>query len=151
MLPVELRPSPPKKPEQPTARSPGQPCILLVEDSRDDAFFFERTLLKTGISCKLRHVKDGASAIELLEQTFGTSEGLPNAVFLDLKMPILNGFEVLEWVQEQAWAGTVPIFVLSGSNQTVDRERAARLGAAGYLVKPITKDDLTRKLQTLST
>lgn len=151
MLPIDLRSSPPRKPDQSTPGSPVQPYILLVEDSRDDAFFFERTLRKTGISCKLRHVKDGASAVELLEQALGTSEGLPDAIFLDLKMPILNGFEVLEWVQEQAWAGTVPIFVLSGSNQTVDRERAARLGAAGYLVKPITKDDLTRKLQTLST
>jgi DNA-binding response OmpR family regulator len=74
-------------------------------------------------------------------------EGLPQAIFLDLKMPVLNGFEVLDWLRTQSFPSSMPIIVLSGSQQQDDRDRALAMGAADYLVKPINVRDLHRILQ----
>ena len=126
------------------------PILLLVEDSEDDAFFFRRTLQRSGAACALRHVTDGAQAIEFLRKASnGEGEGLPQVIFLDLKMPVVNGFEVLEWMQTQVFPTELQAIVLSGSEHQDDRERAARLGAAEYLVKPVKVADLHRFLQDL--
>ena len=120
-----------------------KPLILLVEDSDDDAFFFGRTLEKSGFKCSLRHVTNGAEAIEFLEKA---SKSLPHTIFLDLKMPIVNGFEVLEWMQTQSFPTHMQVIVLSGSEHEDDKERAARLGATDYLVKPVRVAHLQRLL-----
>jgi DNA-binding response OmpR family regulator len=120
--------------------------LLLVEDSDDDAFFFERALQKSGIDCSFHRVANGEEAIDFLLNA-SASEGLPEVIFLDLKMPVLNGFEVLEWLQRQSFHRQVRVIVLSGSEQESDRIRAAEMGAADYVVKPITVSDLNRFLQ----
>ena len=122
--------------------------ILLVEDSPDDAYFFERALRRASIPCDFHHASDGKAAIELLGAN-AKANSLPQAVFLDLKMPVMNGFEVLEWLEQQPFASDLPVFVLSGSNQQSDRERARLLGAADYLVKPVTSEILADKLHAL--
>ena len=124
---------------------PKAPIVLLVEDSDDDAFFFRRTFQKSGMSCDIQHVTDGAQAIEFLRSALC----LPQTIFLDLKMPVLNGFEVLDWMRTQNFATPVHVIVLSGSEQHEDRERAAQLGAADYLVKPLKVSDLQRVLQDI--
>src|SRR5712672_1771363 len=112
-----------------------KPLVLLVEDSDDDAFFFKRTFQKSGANCFLHHVQDGAAAVGVLKQA-SISDALqfPLAMFLDLKMPLMNGFEVLTWLRAQSFPASMKVFVLSGSNQPEDKERALRLGAAEYLV-----------------
>ncbi len=123
--------------------SPEAAClVLLVEDSPDDAYFFQRQLGKLAKRYSLHHVSDGRAAVDLIGESYSTRAKLPDAVFLDLKMPVMNGFEVLEWVMEQPFSEKLKITVLSGSDQQGDRDRATRLGAAGYLVKPITSKDL---------
>ena len=119
---------------------PKTPIILLVEDSEDDAYFFKRTFQKTGMSCLLEHVFDGTQAIEFLQKAS------PKTVFLDLKMPLLNGFEVLDWMRKQTFPAPIQVIVLSGSEHQDDKDRAARLGAADYLVKPVKVSDLQRLL-----
>jgi CheY-like chemotaxis protein len=120
---------------------------LLVEDSEDDAFFFKRTFKRSGANCILRHAPDGAAAVEILKRA-AVSEGVsfPIVMFLDLKMPVMNGFEVLTWLRAQTFPGVMKVVVLSGSDQQEDKERALRLGAEEYLVKPITESDLQRLL-----
>jgi DNA-binding response OmpR family regulator len=112
-----------------------------VEDSDDDAFFFARRLKKTTHVCDLRHVLNGAKAIELFscktEEAF-----LPQIVFIDLKMPIVSGFDLLEWMNAAKLPAGIDVYVLSGSNDTKDRSRASLLGATGYLVKPVSTADL---------
>jgi CheY-like chemotaxis protein len=120
------------------------PLILLVEDSDDDAFFFGRTLEKSGLKCSMRHVLDGAEAIDFLRKA---SDSLPQTIFLDLKMPIVNGFEVLEWIRTQTFPTHMQVVVLSGSEHEDDKERAAQLGATDYLVKPVKVHDLHRLLR----
>ena len=123
------------------------PLILLVEDSDDDAFFFERTLQKSGLGCSLSHVTDGAQAVDFLRNAASSGEHrLPQTIFLDLKMPVLNGFEVLDWIRTQRFPPSMQVIVLSGSEHEDDKARAARLGAADYLVKPVRVRDLHRLL-----
>lgn len=123
--------------------------VLLVEDSPDDAYFFQRQLGKLPRRYSLQHVSDGKAAVDLIAESYATRAQLPEAVFLDLKMPVMNGFEVLEWVRAQPFGDRLRITVLSGSDQPDDRHRASGLGAAGYLVKPITSNDLDQVLSGL--
>src|SRR5580765_3210050 len=112
------------------------PILLLVEDSDDDAYFFTRTLEKSGVTCSFHHVTDGAQAIDFLENASRSQEpSLPQIIFLDLKMPTVNGFEVLDWISKQTFSSQIQVIVLSGSEYDDDKERAAKLGAAAYLVK----------------
>src|SRR5215207_7271225 len=123
------------------------PIILLVEDSDDDAFFFTRALQKSGMTCGVKHLTNGAEAIDFLQNACADSQPLPIAIFLDLKMPIVNGFEVLEWMRTQTFPAHMQVIVLSGSELQDDKEWAARLGATDYLVKPVKVSDLHRFLR----
>jgi CheY-like chemotaxis protein len=126
------------------------PTVLLVEDSEDDAYFFKRTLQKSGHTCTLYRANDGAEAIQFLQSTATSdSHKLPHVIFLDLKMPVLNGFEVLDWLRQQSFAPQVRVIVLSGSEHQNDKDRAAQLGASDYLVKPVRAGDLNRFLNDI--
>jgi CheY-like chemotaxis protein len=127
-----------------------KPNLLLVEDSEDDAFFFKRTLQKSRNTCVVRHVSNGAEAIQYLQTASASdSQSLPKVIFLDLKMPVLNGFEVLDWLQTQNFSDRLRVIVLSGSEHQDDKDRAAQLGAADYLVKPVHVHDLDRFLRDI--
>lgn len=126
-----------------------RPTLLLAEDSSDDAYFFERALKRSQMDCDLVHVSDGSAAVDALRKAQETGEGLPDLIFLDLKMPVMNGFEVLEWIQGQQFPSAPEVIVLSGSDHDADQRRARALGASDYLVKPITVDLLTKRLQNV--
>jgi CheY-like chemotaxis protein len=119
--------------------------ILLVDDSDDDRCFFRWTFQKSGISGELLQAEDGEEAIKLLSQMAAArsaSSELPHTTFLDLKMPGRNGFEVLQWIREQPGFKNLRVFVLTGSDAPSDMERARELGAAGYIVKPVTAEKI---------
>jgi len=119
--------------------------ILLVEDSEDDAFFFRWTLNKTELDCKYEHVMDGSAAIQYLEAA-RQSGHVPEAIFLDLKMPGMSGFEVLEWIRDQKFEPPLNVLVLSGSDQDGDIRRARTFGVERYLVKPINSQQFVEEL-----
>jgi len=121
------------------------PRLLLVEDDENDGFFFRRAFKRSGFAYPLDHVFHGRAAIEFLEAA-AKSNTLPKVVFLDLKLPVLNGFDVLAWMQKQPALAPVPVIVLSGSEQQQDKDRARKLGAVDYLVKPLKAEDLQRLL-----
>lgn len=124
-----------------------QPVVLLVEDSDDDAFFFTRALRQAGFTGAFVHVTDGAAAVATLESALrGEGPGIPDLVFLDLKIPHLNGFEVLRWIKAQPPLQTLDVAVLSGSEHAGDVERALALGATAYYVKPILVQQLKSRL-----
>jgi CheY-like chemotaxis protein len=126
----------------------GKLKILLAEDCGDDAYFFQRTLKKSSMECELTHVINGATAIEFLSQNGGNLI-FPDILFLDLKMPVVSGFDVLEWIGRASHCCNLKVIVLSGSNDAADGQRARELGAADYVVKPISTDDLRMHLQAL--
>jgi CheY-like chemotaxis protein len=133
------------------AHAPNQnrPRILLAEDSDDDAFFFERAVKKSAVECSFARASNGKMATELLKQATDASQPI-DLVFLDLKMPVMSGFEVLEWLRSANLPRAPKVLVLSGSNDHGDRVRAVELGAAGYIVKPIAAADLRERLTSFS-
>lgn len=124
--------------------------ILLVEDSADDAFFFRWALERSRDAAELIHAIDGASAIRALEQVRAPDgqrkEGCPDIVFLDLKMPVVSGFDVLTWMREHPFHPPLDLAVLSGSNREADILRAKSLGVAAFYTKPLRPESLASHL-----
>jgi len=116
------------------------PTLLIVEDDENDFLFLQRALANEQFEVQVQHACDGVEAIEYLagENDFANRDvhPLPNLMVLDLKMPRKNGFEVLAWLREHSEIGTLPVVVLSSSEEPADVENAYNLGATGFLVKP---------------
>ena len=131
-----------------------QATILLVEDDANDVFLMERAFNKARLANPLKVVRDGEEAISYLQ-----GEGIyadhdeypmPLMILMDLKMPRRSGFEVLEWLQMQpAELREIPVVVLTSSNELPDVEKARRLGAKSYLVKPGQLGDLVQMMLRL--
>ena len=114
--------------------------ILLVEDDDDDVFLMERALQKAHLSPKMHRAKNGQEAIEYLEGKGKYADRLifplPQLIFLDLKLPFVHGFEVLKWIREHPATKEIHVAMLTSSLEDTDRERAERLGANDYYIKP---------------
>jgi CheY-like chemotaxis protein len=118
--------------------------ILLVEDSSDDVFFMERAMKAAGFSTPLQIAKDGKSALDYLSGINGYGDRqkfpLPSLVLLDLKLPHVLGLDVLKWIRSQSDLQVLPVIVLTSSGERSDLERAYRLGANSFMVKPAPDD-----------
>ena len=118
--------------------------ILFVEDSADDAMLTIRALKKSGFTNKLHHVSDGAEALNFIYcrgiyETRNFSDH-PKLILLDLKMPKVSGLQVLEKVKADPDLHSIPIVMLTSSNEGPDIERCYALGANSYIVKPVDSD-----------
>jgi CheY-like chemotaxis protein len=117
----------------------GQSVILLVEDNEDDIFFMQRAFEDARLTNPLHIVMDGRQAIEYLEgrNAFAdrATHPFPDFVFLDLKLPFVDGFDVLAWLRQEK-ESSLPVAILSSSPEEVDMRRARELGANCYLLKP---------------
>jgi CheY-like chemotaxis protein len=124
--------------------------ILLVEDDEHDAFFLRRALQKARPDLALHVVTDGEQALDYLDgrrdYSNRATHPLPSLMFLDLKLPYFNGFQILEHLRETPALAAIPVFVLTSSAEERDRKRAMELGAKAYLVKPPTPEMLLRVL-----
>ena len=120
--------------------------LLLIEDNPDDIFLMRRALKKSGIEFPVQIVTDGKQALDYLSGSDHYADRrhypLPAWVFLDLKLPYFNGFEVLEWIRGDAANRHLDVVILTSSPEERDKETAARLGAKAYLVKPPTIESL---------
>ena len=127
--------------------SPEQITILLVEDLADDVFFFRRALKKASPGAVLHVVETGRQAIQYLanEDCFSDKASFPQPdfLFLDLKMPEVSGFELLNWVAGKFSRTPFEAIVLTSSDEPQDYKRALDLGADGYFLKPITAEQLS--------
>ncbi len=115
--------------------------ILLVEDTPADAELAQIAARRCAFAGTMTHVPDGERAIEWLERGAFTVEGaaapLPRVVLLDLKMPRVDGHEVLRHVKSSPRLRRVPIVVFTSSREERDIARAFELGANSYVVKPV--------------
>ena len=118
--------------------------ILIADDSDDDVHFIRRAFDRSGLINPIFVVNDGQQAINYLkgEGRFSNRDEypLPSLLLLDLKMPNKNGFEVLEWIRKQSSVKSLRVVVLTNSGMTSDINRAYRLGANSFMVKPVDKD-----------
>jgi CheY-like chemotaxis protein len=115
-------------------------ALLLVEDSEHDVFLMRRALNQAEIRNPLYVVSDGEEAIDYLAGNGKYKERelypFPALVFLDLKLPLKSGHEVLAWIREQAELAELVVVILTSSDEPSDIAKAYKLGANSYLVKP---------------
>ncbi len=119
---------------------PNQPLILLVEDREDDVILVRKAFTAALITNPLEVVRDGEEAIAYLagegKYSNRTEYPLPWLVLLDIKMPRVDGFEVLKWIRQQPGLKSVIVIVLTSSEQIRDVNQAYHLGANSFMIKP---------------
>jgi two-component system, response regulator len=114
--------------------------ILLVEDNRDDEELTLLTLAENHIANDIKVVRDGAEALDYLFATgqyAGLRTGLPHFILLDVKLPKVNGLEVLQRVKQDRRTSKIPVVMLTSSREDPDVKRSYELGVNSYIVKPV--------------
>lgn len=127
--------------------------VLLVEDNPSDAELTMRALKKKNLANKLVHVKDGVEAIDFLfaQGAYANRrvENGPKIVLLDLKLPKVNGIEVLRRIKSDDRTKKIPVVVMSSSREDSDLSMCYELGVNGYVVKPVEFEDFARAVSEL--
>lgn len=127
--------------------------ILLVEDNNGDAEMTIRALKKNNLANKLLHVKDGAEALDFIFAQgvyFDRQvEDTPKIILLDLKMPKINGIEVLEKIKSDSRTKNIPVVMLTSSKEDPDIQHCYSLGVNGYVVKPVEFDEFSKAISQL--
>jgi two-component system, response regulator len=127
--------------------------ILIVEDSAEDLELALRAFRKANISSRIEVARDGQDALDFLfcagAHVERRQEDKPGVVVLDLKLPKVDGLEVLERLKGDDRTRTIPTVVLTSSNQAADIERSYELGVNSYVVKPVNFDQFASALQEL--
>lgn len=111
--------------------------ILLIEDNPDDEFLTVRALKKGKIKNEISVVRDGAEAIEFLFGRDSVTRPLPQLVLLDLKLPKVDGLEVLRRIRSEERTKLLPIVILTSSKEEQDLLEGYRQGANSYVCKPV--------------
>ncbi|MGH6989454.1 MAG: response regulator [Stellaceae bacterium] len=114
--------------------------ILLVEDNPDDAEMTMRALRRRNLANGIEWVKDGSEAIDYMfcRGDYATrTNGNPRIILLDLKMPKMDGIDVLRALKADAKTRAVPVVMLTSSNEENDIVRSYDLGVNSYIVKPV--------------
>lgn len=125
---------------------PDKAVILLVEDQENDIQLIRRAFVKAQIPNPLQVVRDGEEAMAYLagEKQFSNRAEfpLPKLILLDLKMPGLDGFEVLKWIRSQPGLRSLIVVVLTSSDHIRDVNEAYGLGANSFMVKPMDFENI---------
>jgi two-component system response regulator len=111
--------------------------ILLVEDNPDDIELTKRAFAKNHMTSEVVVLHDGVQACEFLFDSDRGGRGYPHIILLDLKLPKLNGLEVLERIRADQRTHLIPTVILTSSKEEVDRSEGYRLGANSYVQKPV--------------
>ena len=127
--------------------------ILLVEDNRQDAELTIRSLKKHKLANNVFVIEDGAEALDFIfcrgkycERDIKHS---PRVVFLDLKLPLVSGLEVLRAIKQDTSTRSIPVVVLTSSREDPDIKTAYELGANSYVVKPVDFESFTKAIGEL--
>lgn len=127
--------------------------ILLVEDNASDAEMTIDALKKNGLANKLLHVKDGAAALDFIfaegKYTDRQVEDTPRLILLDLKMPKVNGLEVLQKIRGDDRTKNIPVVVLTSSREDPDIQKCYNLGVNSYVVKPVEFEEFQKAISSL--
>ena len=132
--------------EQPNPESP----ILIADDEADDAFILQRRLQKAGVRNPVILFRDGEELIEFLGKKNALPTAKPVLLLLDLKMPMVDGFDVLQWLRLSRLKN-LPVTVISSSSRKEDRTRAMAGGASDYFEKFPTESELAAIVTRAST
>ncbi|MEX0685500.1 MAG: response regulator [Balneolales bacterium] len=127
--------------------------LILIEDNMSDADLAIRALKKKNLCNQFIHLKDGVEAISFIfaeGEYFGRDiSNKPKVILLDLKMPKVDGFEVLRRIKADVRTKTIPVVVLTSSNEDPDIKKCYELGANSYIVKPVEFDGFLKAVSEL--
>jgi two-component system, response regulator len=128
------------------------PRILLAEDSPEDSELILEALREFRIGNEVLHVKDGAEALDYLYRRGAFADygqGQPAVIMLDIKMPRLDGIEVLKRVKGDPELKRIPVVIMTSSREEQDLLNSYNLGASAYVVKPLKFSELMEAVKTL--
>lgn len=127
--------------------------ILLVEDNPDDAGLAIRALKKSNLANNLVHLSDGAQALDFIfckgEYVDRRIDDRPKVILLDLKMPKVDGLQVLKAIREDERTKYIPVVIMTSSNEERDVVESYRLGTNSYIVKPVDFDNFSKAVAEL--
>jgi len=127
--------------------------ILLVEDNEDHIEHTIDALSEGGLVNETKVIKDGKSALDYLfrrgDYTNPAESPRPGLILLDVKLPKMNGFQVLEAIKQDPELKVIPVILLTTSGNRDDIERGAKLGANDYIVKPVDFETFINKVKGL--
>lgn len=127
--------------------------ILLVEDNPDDAGLVIRALKKHNLANNLIHLSDGAQALDFIfckgEFAERQIDDRPKVIFLDLKMPKVDGLKVLQAIREDKRTESIPVVIMTSSHEERDIVEGYRLGVNSYIVKPVDFDNFSKAVAEL--
>jgi CheY-like chemotaxis protein len=143
----QLIAAPPIVPAQ--GEAPPLATVLLVDDLADHLDLTRLILFDSiGLKCNMMTAGGGEEALDIIRNTVASGERI-DLVLLDINMPLMNGFEFMERLREDAALKDLPVVMCTGSTYDDDRQRAFSLGAAGYLVKPPSWEHLKPILESI--
>lgn len=114
--------------------APARPKIIIVEDSADDEALLMRQLKKAGLNEHVLVIRDGREALRFFER--GPVD--LSAVFLDLRLPKIDGIRLLEFIRTDEHLNDLPVVIMTSSNSPEELERCRELKASNYVQKPLT-------------
>jgi two-component system, response regulator len=123
-------------------------AILLVEDNPDDVDLTLRAFKRANVANPVVVARDGAEALEHLFDR-GLAHRPPGLVLLDLKLPKVDGLEVLRKIRADEWTRLIPVVILTGSREQEDIVAGYRAGANAYVRKPVNFSDFADAVHTL--
>lgn len=127
--------------------------ILLVEDSAADVELTLRAMNKANVANKIHVARDGVEALEFVfcegQHADRRIENLPSVVLLDLKLPKVNGLEVLQRIKSDVRTRAIPVVILTSSNEQRDIVESYQLGVNSYIVKPVNFEQFLASVQQI--
>jgi CheY-like chemotaxis protein len=125
--------------------------ILLIEDNEGDIILTREKLREGRINIELTCLTDGEKAIDFLTEIKTlTSTVIPDLILLDINLPKVNGHEIMEFIKMDTFLSTIPVFVLSSSDNATDIELAKENNAIHYLVKPLNITDFLAGIKKIN-
>jgi len=128
--------------------------VLLVEDDLNDIFLVKRAFKAAHLENPLQVVTDGEEATNYLSGKGKYADRdtypLPRLIVMDIKMPRMSGFDVLEWIKNDGTLRRIPVIIVSSSNRPQDIDMAYQLGANAYMVKPVSYRAVERLFESIT-
>ena len=124
-------------------------CILLVEDNEDDIDLTLHALNRSHLANDVIVARDGREALDYLLNARQREAGLPVLVLLDLRLPVIDGFEVLRTIRATEETRELPVIIMTSSHDDADRLQSQLYGASAFMIKPGDYDQLTGAVKKL--